>query len=389
MPKPICNVHVHVFNAQYVPDKFIGQFIGAFPKTITSILKSKWASRRLLKFLGRFNERSKLGKFVAFLKVGIKESQYQVFHGLANNEGYPAGTRFVVLPLNFQYMGAGKVTVPYEQQLNKLIEAKVSAPDTLLPFVFIDPRMGDAEYNLNFVKRYIEEKGFVGIKLYPSLGYYPYDPKLEQMYAYAEKNAIPIMTHCSSTGVFYNDAKNIPEAFLHPQSFNPQTTDELNGGERAYNFKMPVKGWRKKKNLALFADNFLNPVNYTDVLQEYPKLKICFAHFGLDNEQHEGNITLNWHENILELMKRYENVYTDISYSLHYEDVREQFKTYLDDAIIKDKILFGTDFFMTLQEEIESEQELLLKTMDSFGNHFEKIAGPNIENYLNSNFYKY
>ena len=394
MNKPICNVHVHTFNAQYMPDKFIGQFVGLFPKTITKILRNKYSGNALLQLLKRFNEDSKLGKYVAFLKVGIKESQYKIFYDLKTKEGYPSDTRFVVLPLNFTYMGAGALKIPYEHQLNDLIRVAVSARGKLLPFLCIDPRMGTAQENLNFVKRYVEEKGFMGLKIYPSLGFYPFDPKLELVYKYAEKHQLPIMTHCSSTGVFYNDNKNIPREFLTPKSFNPQTKNEFTGEDRVYEFEMPTKGILKKKDLAKFADNFLNPVNYTDVLQRFPKLKICFAHFGLDNDQHKSKkkdrMILSWHEDIKKLKSnpKYPNIYTDISYSSHFEDVRERFAGYMKDELLRHKILFGTDFFMTLQE-VKDEREMLNKTIDSFGDDFEKIAADNVKGYLDSSFYNY
>lgn len=389
MSKPMCNVHVHTFNAQYVPDKFVGQFFAAFPRTVTKILKSKFWGNGLIKFLGLFNEKSKMGKIIAFLKIGMKTSQYKIFHDLRTDEGYPLNTRFVVLPLNFEFMGAGKVNIPYEQQLNKLVEVAASSNGACLPFVFIDPRMGTAEENRDFVKKYIELKGFVGIKLYPALGYYPFDPRLDLVYKYASENQIPIMTHCSTTGVFYNDSKHIPYDFLHPKSINRQEINELYPNKkRVYDFKIPTKGLFKKKNLDLFADNFLDPINYTDVLQKYKNLKICFAHFGLDNEQHEGRMSVSWHIDIKTLMHRYENVYTDISYSLHYKDISKQFKGYMNDAVLSKKILFGTDFFMTLQE-VQYERELLIQTQNSFGDDFEVISRFNMAGYLNSTFFTY
>ncbi len=395
MSKPICNVHVHTFNAQYVPNNFVGQFFNIFPKLLTRILKGKRSGKALVAILNKLPRNAEMRKYVAFLKVGIKESQYKIFNDLRYQEGYPDGTRFAVLPLNFKYMGAGKVSVPYEQQLNELIRVAASSNGSLLPYVYIDPRMGTAEQNRDFVKKYIEEKGFVGIKLYPALGYYPYDERLELVYEYAAANDIPIMTHCSSTGVFYNDRKCIPGDFLDSTSFNPQTHDVIWRGERQYQYPFPPinpktkKKYKKKLWMSRFADNFLDPVNYTDALEKWPNLKICFAHFGLDNDQYDKKIELKWHEYIVELMRKYDNVYTDISYSLHYETVREKFHDYMTDPVLSKKILYGTDFFMTLQE-VPTEQDLFLKTQKTFGSiDFQKIAQINMEGYLGSGFYEY
>lgn len=391
MEKPICNVHTHTFNAQYVPSDFVGQFIPVLSKLLTRTLKKKKPARWLIRILERLPNGNQLKKFVAFLRIGVKESQYKIFHDLRNNEGYPKDTRFVVLPLNFEYMGAGKVSVPYIHQLNDLIKVTAGSKGTLLPFVYIDPRMGTAEENLEFVKLYVEKKGFVGIKLYPALGYYPYDPRLELVYEYAENMQLPILTHCSSTGVFYNDKNNIPDEFVNSQSFNQLSDDILSdeNKKREYKFQFPPEGVRNKNHMARFADNFLLPVNYTDILEKYKQLKICFAHFGLDNEQHDKKgFKLSWHQDIKKLIQMYPNVYTDISYSLHYEDVRNDFAAYMKDNKLNQRILYGTDFFMTLQE-VNTEKELYLKTIDSFGADFELIARNNITHYLTSKVYTY
>lgn len=388
MSDPICNVHVHTFNAQYVPDNFVGQFIPVLSKFLTRAFKNKWSSKMVIRILKLMPKQAAIRKYIAFLKVGAKESQYKIYHDLRSKEGYPDGTRFVILPLNFKYMGAGNVAVPYEQQLNDLINVKRSSNKTLLPFLFIDPRMGTKEQNLGFVKKYVEEKGFIGIKLYPALGYYPFDERLDLVYKYAEEKKLPILTHCSSTGVFYNDRKNIPQEFIHPTSFNKQDIDLITNEPRNYVFPFPPPKTKKKKYMQRFADNFLMPVNYTDALEKYKNLKICFAHFGKDNDQHDTNFKVSWHDDITELIKKYPNVYTDISYSLHYKDVRDGFASLMSDKILKSKILYGTDFFMTLQE-VESEKELLLKTKDSFGTNFIVIARDNIRTYLSSEVYTY
>ena len=388
MTKPICNVHTHLFNAQYTPDNFIGLIVSFLSRQLTWAFKRRWTAKILIGILRLFGERSRIGKYVAFLMVGIKESQHKIFNDLRYNEGYPPGTRFVVLPLNFEHMGAGKVTVPYTQQLNDLIRVKATVGESLLPFVYIDPRMGTAEENRDFVKKYIELKGFAGIKLYPSLGYYPFDPCLELVYQYAADNGIPIMTHCSSTGIFYNDRNHIPDHFTSPDSFNRQEKDYFTKEDRSYQYQYPPDGVRKSKYLAKFTDHFLEPVNYTDALEQFPNLKICFAHFGLDNDQHHPANKLPWHEQIVELMRKYDNVFADISYSLHYKKDRERFVTYMKDERISKRILYGTDFFMTLQE-VKCERELLERTRKSFGEDFYKIARDNMPAYLNSEFYSY
>ena len=69
------------------------------------------------------------------------------------------------------------------------------------------------------------------------------------------------------------------------------------------------------------------------MLDKYPKLKVCLAHLGGANEVRRSDpnadqndlqladeyppyLKDNWSDQVVELMKQYENVYSDISYTL-------------------------------------------------------------------------
>jgi len=380
--KPLCNIHVHTFNAFYVPDKFLGLYVPDWlAKILTKLLRRKAPAKVIVWALKKFGGPT-YSKFAAFLRIGIKNTQDMVFNDL-RKQGYPENARFVVLPLNFKHMGAGKVNMTYEQQLEGLMEVKRRFPNQCLPFVFIDPRMGTVRENKDFVEKYMA-KGFVGIKMYPSLGYYPFDERLEEVYAFAEKNEVPILTHCSTTGVYYKDEKHIPDEFLNPKSFNKLEKEYFNvDNPRSYKYV-------KNQKLDKFTDNFLRPEVYTDALTKFPKLKICFAHFGLDNEQ--ANLPMEkwiWFKQVIQLMRDFENVYADISYSLHHKPFLDEFvKLTGGDELVQKKVLFGTDYFMTLQEA--PEKTLYHQAVSGFGdNMFEKIAVENVGRYLSSGFYRY
>ena len=105
--------------------------------------------------------------------------------------------------------------------------------DILLPFVFVDPRRirehGKSFLNLNTndpkniklekcqIKDYIDG-GCAGIKIYPALGYYPFDVDLLALWLYCQQENIPITTHCSIGPVFYRgDLQDLGEHYdLHP-----------------------------------------------------------------------------------------------------------------------------------------------------------------------------
>ncbi len=365
------NCHTHSFNNRHVPEYFLsvkglGRFAAKAAAGLINIT-GPW----LVKVLS-IDPTTK--KYANFLAVGIEKTQDMIFEMVKAK--YPAGTRIVVLPLNFQFMGAGKLKVPYVQQLAELIDLKKKYPDECLPFVFIDPRMGTAQENADFVKKYID-LGFSGIKLYPSLGYYPFDERMSLVYEYAQDYNVPILTHCSRGGIHYvNQGKTIPPDFLNPTNLNPAVPPNIDASE---------------SDMSDFKNNFIKPEHYEGVLAAYPALKLCFAHFGVDDDtpypttdpQHPKD---NWYQEIIRLMTAYDNVYTDISYSLTQDKFMKGFSSdYADGRLdaIKERILFGTDFFMIEQEKENDDNSLFNLVKTTFGQtEFDKLAGSNVATFL-------
>ena len=385
------NCHIHSFNGRYVPEYFLyGMAEGMSRKKskfVGKLLKTPVIKRGVVFLLSKFGSASQK-RYTEFLKIGIMNTQDMVFENASSF--YPAGTAFIVLPVNFEFMGAGKLDISYTDQLDDLFEVKKKYPNTCQPFVFIDPRMGTAEQNRDFVRKYIE-KGFRGIKMYPSLGYYPFDPRLELVYQYAEENNIPLITHCSEGGIYYN-AKPVPE-HLHAQSMNPQVHTILHEPgtqplKRNYNF---TEGPEPKE----FKNNFIDPENYVDVLLKFPKLKICLAHFGGDLNHLDRKVkdpkAWTWYDKIKKLILHpdFKNVYTDISYSLHNKAHVDLFKQDLQVPVLQQRILFGTDYFMTYQEENTTEDGLYLNCLKWLvEKDFSVIAVENAKDYLASGLYK-
>lgn len=138
---------------------------------------------------------------------------------------YPPDTRFVILPMDMEYMGAGKVNKPYRDQMEELFRMKQSnrlGPQAF-PFVFAHPERIRAEANhaqpyfswtFDSSNGRIEmdeqcflhhsfQKGCVGIKLYPALGYYPFDPDLLPLWLWCAQEGIPITSHCVVGSIHY------------------------------------------------------------------------------------------------------------------------------------------------------------------------------------------
>lgn len=95
--------------------------------------------------------------------------------------------------MDMAYMGTGKVPSAYANQLANLGSLKVTHSG-IIPFIHIDPRRKGV---LELLKKSVEEWGFKGVKLYPPLGYFPYDELLYPVYDYCKKNKLSIISHCS------------------------------------------------------------------------------------------------------------------------------------------------------------------------------------------------
>jgi predicted TIM-barrel fold metal-dependent hydrolase len=123
------------------------------------------------------------------------------------------------------------------------------------------------------------------------------------------------------------------------------------------------------------------------VLKDFPKLKLNLAHFGGEDDWIDYQRTIkiyeeSWIELILNLMRRYKNVYTDIAYTLHKKENFGLLKKFLKEDIIKDKILFGSDFYMDEISVNENHFSDFLKNEIGEEN-FHKIAIQNNNKFLN------
>lgn len=179
------------------------------------------------------------------------------------------------------------------------------------------------------------KKKFYGIKFYPPLGLNPWPKdktelnKLLYIYQFCTENNLPIITHCDDQGF-----RTIPTK----------------------------EAWA-----------YTNPQSWEEVLKEFPKLKIDFAHSGkqyssisniptasiiaqnLIKRKAERLPTSPWFYNIINLMKKYENVYLDFSFSGSTPQFYNELINFLnleENKDIKQHIiehsLFGSDFSVNL-----------------------------------------
>ncbi len=205
---------------------------------------------------------------------------------------------------------------------------------------------------------------FFGFKMYTALGYKPSDwqklPRLEDFYTRCQSEDIPVLCHCSPGGVTAADQKHYFELEPDPK-IKARYSRFYNDDEKKY-----------------FYENFVHPKAWLPVLAKYPDLKLCLAHFGGNGDdwkdwstRNTGNLTAGagflskdyliksvfeddkecrWIKGIIALMVQYPNLYTDISFHLLKQSSRELawlLQHHPDRKRIKNRILFGTDWWMT------------------------------------------
>lgn len=275
---------------------------------------------KLWKFIGMIPGKQTTELLKRYLNIGWYagyENQYTAVSRLRGQ--YPPESKFIILPMDMEFMGAGKPRECYKDQMNAVKNIKDDHSKYIYPFVFVDPRRikkegdsfllytstQDGVVKLTpgcFIQTYIEEHHFSGFKIYPALGYYPFDEALLPLWLYAQQNNIPIMTHCIRGTIFYRGRKK-SDWNQHPvfeQSipggggYEPLLLPQLANVDFSVNFTHPLN------YLCLLDERLLRIIvekaspkikqlfGYTDSQTELTKnlknLKICFGHYGGDDE---------------------------------------------------------------------------------------------------------
>ena len=234
--------------------------------------------------------------------------------------------------------------IPYtEATLEGIREYQRKRPDGLFdfyPFIGIDPGLHSMSFLEKILSEYVntephfhsaiekDEKPCFGIKIYPPLGFRPWPndkEKLEKnrvLYSFCEKNGVPIITHADDQG------------------FRGVSAEEA---------------WANT-----------DPAAWRTVLENYPSLKIDFAHFGkqyaIAPRSNVQSISARlkhhpdspWFYSIISLMMDFDNVYADLSFTGCTPEFYNELQTFLHDQKeekrkrITERILFGSDFSVNL-----------------------------------------
>jgi len=336
----IINCHVHTFTQAHTPKRFL-------PWPVPELVRVPFVRRLLGWAAGRFDPKRQgaLGRYAQIIETSYNKTQGEVFEIVRGF--YPEGTRFVVLPMDMTKMNAGAVETGIDAQHSELAALRDAYPDsTIIPFAAVDPRHeGIVETTISL----IEQQRFAGLKLYPPTGYHPYDRRLWPLYAYAEEHNLPVLSHCS-----------------RPASvqYRGDPTTEMRTD--------PISGELLNLDRHQLLTLFTAPEAYRPLLEKHPNLRICLAHFGgagdwaryLDRPWHAGSpdAEKSWLATILDMIRseKYPNLWTDISYTLYASDEYVyRLEVLLADPKVSGRVLFGSDFYVVENAELEERRRSL------------------------------
>ncbi len=314
------DVHCHIFSFKNVPDSF-------FPVIFTK--RDKNGDEVLLPYIPIIKETNIYDRFSKFFDIG-NSSYENILDGFFRY--YSKNSIITPLLIDWTYGLKGEIKEDFYSQFASLANLKMSHPNVVKPFLGIDPRRDEI---LELVKKHVgSTKEFYGVKLYPPMGFLPSDPKLMPIYEYCEANSIPITTHCSSTGIASSYKKFHIEGFRFIDNVEKLFKEDIK-----FRFTSESVGY------------FCSPSNWKVVLNKFPNLYLNLAHFGGENEwkKYMNNDKNTWVDKIINLILKYPNVYTDISYTFTYRQFFPMLKKMMSSPL-KNKILYGSDFYVSVIE---------------------------------------
>jgi predicted TIM-barrel fold metal-dependent hydrolase len=414
IPAPFTNAHSHIFTARHAPDFFLKTVIhNKFFAVLVDKLLQKQGTRTLLGGVNWIfklfspNYRHIVERYIEFVQIGTSATQQEVFDKEAVAYSRLGNYRIVALTqvLDFlDYDGtSGHRTIQTQVQEVLSLKRNVLYHDRLIPFLGIDPRMQGVNL-VDWLQQYInKDTGFYGIKIYPAYGYFPFDIRLDPVWKWASDNNIPVMTHCTRGGSFYLGSFDslLNRGGFTPVGINP-SSPAMAAITKRINALVSDPSKTLRKNNKVWCNIFGHPENYKPVLEKYPGLKICLAHLGgadevnrtvpasashkVEPQDYPDYLLPNWYTLVKNLMQRFDNVYSDISYTLS--------DPYAIPVILNDfrgtdlikRLMYGTDFYLTQQEEKGDEPSLINIFLQSFSaqDEIQQLGYDNPDKFLKS-----
>ncbi len=358
--RPIINAHTHLLSFFDIPKGFPNRTLGAIANT-----KAGYAViKGLLRNINPFSSKDAMDKLLTFIKASRIGSEGDLFEKLSSY--YPSDTKYVALTMNMHHMGAGRCRRPYLDSLLSL-DALKTRRSNILPFYMADCR----DENVNtFFDKFVLKRGWSGVKFYPPLGTFPQDVGYNYILDQCERKQIPVLSHCTfGNPVHWKGSKKKLKKLLAASALARNQYDA---------------GLSKKENCSKFTD----PRNWAQVAKRFPSLKICLAHAGGSEAWAEWVKQPSNPDNLLnmiiDVMRTHHNVYMDISFTAGHEFAADVLYTLMTEpkfSFLQDRILFGSDWYMSLSETTEAEWSIGLKRRVGVA-IFDKIARENTHKFL-------
>lgn len=278
---------------------------------------------------------TQVSDFVEFISVAFASSMDDVTDYLfdcmaeGQDQGYVDRGDLIITPLMMDILSrdwsqhpnplppeAKKELGVFDGQRENTLRQCLRYPGRVLPFYAINPWRPEW---LSLFQEAMEDGGFVGMKAYPSLGYRV--KEITEALRYCNDKGIPVMTHC-------NDG-----------------------------------GFKARDHYA----NYCEPTEWQNVIDQngLDRLRICFGHSGGDEAFKSGHTHSLWHAHIVSLMLRgTPEVYADISYhtgGMAFFSPQRRYFRWLEAMLepatgpLASRILFGTDYFLSLMRLSEDE----------------------------------
>ncbi len=368
----LVDIHGHIFSAECaVPDLF---------KVRTA---QKYFLRKFFDLLGNVNifglKKNPLQHVFDYAETTLHSmneilAEWFRLYDYQTNYFHDKFQKTAVAPLAIDFETPYKLKPQISHRMQLLLTASLAKNPAnmgrVLPFFGLDPRRAD----LNVVITEAFDHGFIGAKVYPSLGYLPSHPLLmNEVWPVFEQLGIPVIAHCSKIGIFSHDLK-IPVKGLVPEKHGIGYKS-IDREERFGPLNLPligVKSWQY----------FNDPAHWRPVLEQFPKLKVCISHLGGWGEikKHIAG-KKSWTTEIFSLMELFSNVYADISYVSAEKKFNRYFVKFLaEEKKLTKKIMLATDF--PLNKLLKDSQKAVNEMLRIYAEYLPQIALENTIRFL-------
>jgi predicted TIM-barrel fold metal-dependent hydrolase len=366
--KPVIDVHEHIFRARDIPVKgylysrpyegFLGALVRFFrlPGLLACCIRRR---RRTAEF-------GPMCRLLIRLAGVMTREDYTTWAGILSQPDVDivaammqdtfAHDRihlFVPLMIDYEYWFQNTVDIPLAAQIDEVYRHVVlRSRGRVHPFAPFDPVRelafehglpspdGRKEHDgsLALVKEAVDNKGFLGVKLYNSLGYRPWDNAAVDDKRSALFRRIGMPLYAGITGVQIDHAMEKLYRWCVQEQV-PITAHCVSDGIESY----PGASY-----------DFCSPQYWRNVLRRHPTLHLNLAHFGWSEaERYTGRGTGGmppWVKQVCDLLRDFPFVFTDVAHHAAFtpraadylRDYTEILGSYRD--VVPKRLLFGIDW---------------------------------------------